>query len=69
MAVAADGGEARAALLLAARGRRKGGENGHGSRRGDKDGCASAAGKVCRRPTRGVAAAVAVGARTASRAQ
>ena len=53
MAVAADGGEARAALLLAARGRRKGGENGHGSGRGDKDGCASAAGEVRQRPTRG----------------
>jgi len=34
MAVAADGGEARAALLLAALWRRKGGENGHGSGRG-----------------------------------
>ena len=44
---------ARVARLRAARGRRKGGENGHGSGRGDKDGCASATGEVRRRPTRG----------------
>ena len=52
-----------------ARGRRKKGKNGHGSGRGDKDGHASAAGEVRRRPTRGVTSAVAVDARTASRAQ
>ena len=36
-----------------ARGRRKKGENGHGSGRGDKDGHTSAVGEVRRRPTRG----------------
>ena len=44
---------ARVARLRAARGRRKGGENGHGSGRGDKDGHESAVGEVRRHPTRG----------------
>ena len=49
---AASGG-ARVARLRAARGRRKGRKNRHGSGRGDKDRCASMAGEVRRRPMRG----------------